>query len=373
MGKLIQKPFAFLESLRNSISSKHDQIIYILAFIVFVTVRGVAEILAGNLPAGWDPLNYYAPWTISYMNQGILNQHFIGAPPTVFILTILMTSVIQNVWLAIKILAPILYGVLGVSFLYFSRSYLCWNPRKSMVGALMLMAQPAALRISWDLFKNQLAISLLFFQLPLIFSVSKKKERKTKLATIILSLLIVLTHQLVAVIYFVILLNVVLRRNAASLRKYLLCANLPAIILFISIFGIYSRWGQSSFVSYSGVGTIDFFKVIHYVDAPTFSVFKDYISLYGSYYNLFVQTMTLFFILYASLLPLAIFGFWNDNFLTPFLIFNLIGTFFPLISPSFALMDSVRWVFMLVYPFSIYSTNALFKLVKSSEAKRDLA
>jgi len=368
MVKLTHKPLTLSKISRRFSLLKNHRMIYILTFVAFVGIRGVAEIQAGDLPVGWDPLNYYAPWAVAYMNQGVLNHHFIGAPPVVFVLIILMTILTQNVLLAIKILAPILYGIIGLSFLYFARSYLSWNKRKSMVCSLLLMIQPAALRISWDLFKNQLAISLLFFQLPLIFSASKKNERKTKLAIMILSLLIVLTHQFVAVIYFVVLLSIILRgRNARYFKKYLLIANLPALILFIGIFGLYSGWASESLIAYPDVGSIQFFKTIHYVDAPTFSVFKNYLSLYGSYSNLFMQVMTLFVLLYAPLLPLVFFGYWNDDFLTPFLILNLMGTFFPLISPSFALLDFERWVFMLVYPFSIYSTNALFKLIRSSQ------
>jgi hypothetical protein len=77
--------------------------------------------------------------------------------------------------------------------------------------------------------------------------------------------------------------------------------------------------------------------------------------------------MTLFVLLYAPLLPLVLFGFWNDEFLTPFLALNLIGAFLPLVSPSFALLDFERWMFMLIYAFSIYATNALFKLVSYSK------
>lgn len=370
MRKLTQKPLVFPKNL-NFLSPKNDRINYVLTFVAFVSIRGAAEILAGNLPAGWDPLNYYAPWTIAYINQGVFNQHFLGAPPIIFVLTMLLTIVVQNVWLVIKILAPTLYGILGLSFLHFTRSYLSWDRRKSMLGALLLMAQPAALRISWDLFKNQLAIALLLFQFTLILPANRKNETKTKLTIMILSLLMVLTHQFVAVIYFVVLLSMILRKNARSFKKCMLYANLPALILFFGIFGIYSRWEKSSLVSYPGVGTIEFFKTIHYVDAPTFSVFKNYMFLYGSYSNLFSQIVTLFIVLYAPLLPLVIFGFWNDDCLTPFVILNLLGTFFPLISPSFALLDFERWAFMLVYPFSIYSTNALFKLAKSSKIKED--
>jgi hypothetical protein len=339
-----------------------------LTFAAFAGIRGLAEIQAGDLPAGWDPLNYYAPWTIAYMGQGILNQHFIGAPPLVFVLTILMTYLTNNVWLAIKVLAPILYGVLGLSVVYFTRSYLSWDFKKSMVCALVLMSQAAALRLSWDLFKNQLAISLLFFQLPLVFSVSKNGSERRKLTIVALSLLIVLAHQFVAVVYFVILLSIILsKRKTASFRKFLLYANLPALIIFVVIFVIYSGGSTTSLLAYPNVGTIDFFKVIHYVDAPMFSVFKNYLSLYGSYSNLLTQSMTLFVLLYASLLPLVLFGFWNDEFLTPFLVLNMIGAFLPLAIPSFALLDFERWMWMLIYVFSIYATNALFKLVDYSK------
>jgi hypothetical protein len=361
---------ALLGTVRRLHLARHHWVIFVLTFAAFASIRGLAEIQAGELPAGWDPIDYYAPWTVAYMNQGILNQHFIGAPPLVFALMILMTTLTQNVWLAIKILAPILYGVLGLSVLYFTRSYLSWSDGKSVTCALLLMSQTAALRLSWDLFKNQLAISLLFLQLPLIFSASKNGGRRTKLAIVALSLLIVLAHQFVAVVYFVILFGIIIsKRKTTSFKKFLLLSNLPALIIFVGIFALYSGGSATSLLAYPDVGTIKFFKVIQYVDAPMFSVFKNYLSLYGSYSNLLTQSMTLFILLYAPLLPLILFGFWNDEFLTPFLIVNLIGAFLPLLSPSFALLDFERWMWMLVYVFSIYAANALFKLTSYSKNK----
>jgi len=357
--------------LSKSANFFHGRIGYFLTFISFASIRGVAEILAGDLPAGWDPMNYYAPWTVAYMNQGVFNHHFLGAPPVVYVLTICMTFLIQNLWLALKILAPILYGIMGLSLFHFARSYLSWDWKKSIFCSLLLMLQPAALRVSWDLFKNQLAISLLFFQLPLIFSASKENRRTTKLAIVLLSFLLVLTHQFVAVAYFFILMSIIFcRKNMVSFKKFLALANLPALILFVFIFGLYSGWASESIIAHPDVGTIRFFKTIHYVDAPTFSIFKDYVALYGSYSNLFMQVITLFFLLYAPLLPLVLFGFWNDEFLTPFLVINVIGAFSPLVSPNFALLDFERWVFMLVYPFSIYSANALFKLTGSFRIRK---
>jgi hypothetical protein len=356
--------------VKNLFLKKEHWTLYILAFFIFVSIRGMAEIQAGDLPAGWDSMNYYAPWTLAYMKHGILNQHFIAAPPLVFILIIALYILTQNIWLAIKILSSVLYGMLGVSVLYFTRSHLSWSNRKSVTCLLLLMSQPAALRISWDLLKNQLAMCILFIQLPLISSSIKNINKKTTTFLIItLSSLIVLTHQYVATAYFVILLSLLLSRSKTrSFKKYIMYTHIPALILFIFIAGAYAGW-TIPLISTPG-GTARFFRAIHYVDAPTFSVFKNYLSLYGSYQNLFLKTITLFILLYALILPLIPFGFWHDPFLTPFFILTLTCSFLLLLSPSFALADFDRWLFMLVYPFAFYSANALSKLMDFSSRKQ---
>jgi hypothetical protein len=368
----MKKP-SMLSGVSNLNSTKRSLILYAIVFASFAGIRALAEFQAGELPAGWDSTNYYSPWTVAYMAQGIMNHHFMAAPPLVFVMTIPLTIITQNVWLTIKILAPLLYGVLGLSVVYFVRSYLSWDAKKSVICSLLLMSQIAALRISWDLFKNQLAISLLFFQLSLIFSASQKITRKTKLAILALSLLIVLAHQFVAAAYFAILLSIMLtRKRTASFKRFLLCANLPALAIFIGILGIYSGGLEASVLSYPGVNTIQFFKTIFHVDVPTFSVFKNYVAIYGSYSNLSTQIITLFFLLYAPLLSLVILGFWNDELLTPLSLFMVVGALLPLASPSFALLDFERWMWMLVYPFSIYASNALFRLLGSAQNKPKL-
>jgi len=128
---------------------------YVLIFVAFAIFRGVAEILAGEIPVGWDSINYYAPWTITYAQHGVLNQIFLAAPPFVFIFTIPLYLLTSNIWLVMKVLAPVLYGVVGVSVFFFSRSYLSWSIKKSSFCAMLLMFQLAAMRIGWDLFKNE--------------------------------------------------------------------------------------------------------------------------------------------------------------------------------------------------------------------------
>lgn len=340
---------------------------YVLLFVLFTIIRAIPEIQAGDLPAGWDSINYYSPWTIAYAKHGILNEHFLGAPPLIYVLTISLYLLTSSIWLSIKMLAPILYGILGLSIFHFARSYISWNVKKSVLCSLLLMCQPAALRISWDLLKNELAIALLFLQMSLIYLASKKSDRKLTFLILVLSILIVFSHQYVTVIYFAILLGILLSKTSTkTFKRHLLSISIPAFALFFIITGIYAEW-NIPLISTPKDET-HFHIIIHYVDYPTFSFFKDYLLKYNSHSILFAETMVLFFLLYSFILPLAIFGFWHDQFLTPFLIFSLIVSFLPLVSPRLAIADFERWMYMLTYVFPFYATNSIFKLTLSFPA-----
>jgi len=332
---------------------------------MFTAFRGISEILAGDLPVGWDSVNYYAPWTITYAQHGVLNQNFLAAPPFVFIFTIPLYLLTSNIWLVMKVLAPVLYGVVGVSVFFFSRSYLSWSMKKSSFCAMLLMFQLAAMRIGWDLFKNELAIALLFFLLPVIDLASKKFSGKLAFLIVGLSLLMVLSHQYVAAIYFLILLAVMIdKTRTMAFKKRFAALNVPALALFVVIVGIYAGWAMP--LVPAEAAAIYPLRAVYYYDFPSFSFFQNYLAG-GSYSALFTDTLTLFFLLYAVVLPFAILGFWHDRFLTPILSFLLIGSFLPLISPSFAMSGSDRWMFMLIYVFAFYAVNGVSKLNQRSK------
>jgi hypothetical protein len=336
---------------------------YVLVFVAFAIFRGIAEIQAGDLPVGWDSINYYTPWAVSYTKYGIFNYYFLAAPPFVFVLLIPLYSLTSNIWLSVKLLAPVLYGVLGLSVFYFAQSYLSWNTRKSALCSMLLMFQPAAIRISWDLFKNELAVALLFFQLSLISRAEKRPSGRRALLLGCMSLLIVLSHQFVAVLYFAILLSLLLlsRKKTRFFKKYLLATNAVALGLFLIIAANYMGWGVPLVSSQDSLLP---FTTIHYTDFPNFSIFRDYM-LNNSYSAFFAEVVTMFVLLFALILPITILGFWNDQFLTPLVVFLMIGSFLPLVSPNFAFLGFDRWMWMLAYVFPYYAVNGIYKLTGS--------
>jgi len=317
-------------------------------------------LLAGNLPVGWDSINYYAPWTLTYARHGVLNYSFLASPPLIFTLLIPVFLLSSNIMLTVKILAPLLYGLIGLSVFHFAHRHLNWSAEKSAFCSMLLMLQPAAMRISWDLFKNELAVVLLFLQLSVISLANKKSSRKATILMFVLPMLIVLSHQYVALVYFIIILYTLLSKNSTRFfRKHLASTHIPAFMIFLVIVGIYAQWNVP--VIQNQVEIARPLTSISYFDFPAFSFFQNYIQR-DSYATLLSDTLTLFFLLYALILPLAILGFWHDRFLTPFLIFLTLGAFLPLASPSLAIPGSERWMWMLAYVFPFYAVNGISKL-----------
>jgi len=341
---------------------------YLLVFSLFAIVRGAPELFA-SYPSGWDLVNYYAPWTVTYATYGLANMHFLGAPPLVFILLVTLYKLLGDVFLVLKIVAPVLYGLIGVSSLYFASNYLKFERKKRLIASIILLCQLSALRISSDLLKNEIGIVILFFLLVFISQIRNSSGHTSKRRTYafvgMLSLLLVLSHQFVSIVYFIIIIFLFLKeRFKGNWKNELILVNIPAFILFIMILGISTQWqpivGPNQ-TPFSG-GLFNFHRTIYYVDTPTLSFFCDYLKLFPSYGYLAQDILTIFTLFYIPYLPLVIFGFWNDSVLTPFTIFLMVGAFLPLISPFFAISDWYRWMFMLCYPFSFYITNGLFVL-----------
>src|SRR5437870_5260881 len=104
-----------------------------------------------------------------------------------------------DVFLLLKIAGPVIYGILSASFLVFLVKFLKLSLQKATFGTVLLILQPIALRISWDLFRNELGLA---FGLVALASVKTNWRQKYVIAGS-LGVLAVLAHPLAAVLMFV--------------------------------------------------------------------------------------------------------------------------------------------------------------------------
>ena len=339
--------------------------VVLLAFSIPFILRLIPEFLAGYYPIGWDSPKYASIALLR--DPGGLS--FSGGPLFQVLLISLRTLTTADVFILIKIISAALYGLLGLAVYYFARNYLGWEVKKSFVVVLFIAFYFVTLRISWDLFRNELGLIFLFITLPWL---KRLHSIRNGLTMAVLSFLIVLSHPLVAAVFFFIvggysLLNLIRGRNGAL--KPILFA-LPAGVLFsVSVIpgllpslttGLRSGFLGPTVEGIGGNGLL-----FNYLSPNPWNPSGGYSSLFG-------YVWILFFFSYGLILFFVCKGVWREHVLGLWTLCLLICSFSCLVTPSAAIPYADRWMFMLIFPFSFYAVNGLEKLRDKSFSVRIL-
>ena len=341
----------------------------LLAFLVAFVIRIIPELLSFPYPIGWDTI-YYA----SRMSSGhvfAVGSDLVNSWLVYGILATLTNVTKLDPFLILKIFSPLLYAgtCAGVYFVAWKR--LDWSPTKSLLTSIFFSLQLAALAISWQFYRNILGIMILLFALPFL---KKDINKKQTLTLSLLALLTVWSHELaMASLFFIIFTMIIVskvKKQKTPLRLFV--AILPAMLLFMGNFFWISpfatplntnltRIDDSTWAHPGGL-----FFITDYLSVQT------PIETYPSYTNLLNNVTTLFLVLYALTLPLIIIGYFKDRPLTIWTLLLLAGSLGCLIVPTFSLFLWARWMLLLIFPFTFYAANGLWKLTKSLPGNRFL-
>jgi len=340
----------------------------LLVFFSAVAVRLLPELLSFPYPIGFDTVFY--GWRIQ---TGAIWDSSTGFFSTwlFYGLAIPLRNVLQvGPFVLLKVLAPLIYGVNAVGVYYFARRALLWSPKYASLAGFLFMFQLASLRLSWDLYRNVLGLGILLFALPWALRI---EDLKGFLAFLLLSVLVVFSHEYVGtVLVFVLggmLLSKLVKRDVKSALKI-------GAVFFVCLAFLLATV-QFSYMSVADVKTnvTEVHDVIYPRGiAPNFSpnFFVNYLNRgfpvsYSSYLGLFGDVLLLFLALYALLLPLVSLGFFRHLVLDLWSLFLLVGVFHVLVSPFFALDFWSRLMFMLIYPFTFYAVNGFKKACESAK------
>ena len=362
MERLTQRPRFFLEwvvdRFRGFSSSKALGTVFLVGFFV----RLVPELLAGAAPIGFDTVYYAAA-----MKNGVIWANwssFFTATWLVNALTVPLYSVFQvDPFLLLKGLAPAFYGLNVAGIYWVGRKMLRWDVKMCLAAAVLFAVQLAALRISWDLLRNTLGMGLLLFALPLVGRIDSKRDF---VMLAFLSLFVVFAHEYSGVALVVIVLSMIcwrlIRKSLGRSDFLTFLAFLPALAvfsigMFLRFFPV--RYAVESTAFSTGEAYVGRFKFF-----ANYLVVNDGVFHYPSYADLLLDVTLLFAFLYLSYLFLVWKGFFRNEALNVWTVLLLFGSFGCLIWPFFALDFWSRWMFMLVYPFTFYAINGLFRLLR---------
>jgi len=321
-----------------------------LAFTMPLVVRAIPEILMGPYVVGFDPVGYYIPNVLTWLKNGINFWEYVAVAPLFYTILMRMASLGIPLTLSLKILPPFLHGLLALAiYLYASRA-LSWSYRKSLFVALLATLYFVALRISWDMLRNELGLILLFTTLTLLQKDGKRWKHYVLLSTSMI--FVVLAHQLVTVIMFAI--TVITIAHMLVTKKYiearsLVMASAPATLLFLLI--IYANYmASSSFAVVSGFPG---------------RASRGWFSLFGfaSYSDMVTNTLGFFMYCCLPLLPFAMMGArrLNNLQIKSWLVWSLVAICSPIISPNAFILGGYRWTLMLAFPMSFYTVEALVR------------
>jgi len=337
-----------LHWLKRFVADLSDRRAFILSFVFGFVIRLIPELLSYPHPIGFDTVYYSAR-----IRSGVVWSSWKGIFSMWLFEGILVSvnkAAQMDPVLLLKLSAPLLYGLNVCGIYHFSRKSLNWSVKTALMGAFFFVFQLASLRMSWDLYRNLLGSGILLFTLPLVTRVGSKKNL---VLLPILSLLLVLSHILVAGVLFAAVLatligNWLSHKRVESLKLVTVVS--PAfIVLFVSFFVFPPP-------SYTPGGLFFFVNYLSGSEAP---------QSYVSYLELASHVFSLFSLLYLWWLPLVIVGFFRDRSLDVWTLLLLLGSFNGLIIPFFAVDIWSRWMFLLVYPFTFYAVNGLSKVLES--------
>ncbi len=345
----------------------------LICFSTGLLLRLIPEVLAYPWPVGWDTLDY-----VYLMRTGVVWSHWTRFFTYTWLLNSILVPVHSllgvNPFLLLKIVAPILFGLNVCGVYWFARSLLNWGVKISLFAGGFFSLQLASLRISIDLLRNTLGLGLLLFALPLM---RKLDSKRSFAAFMVVSLLAVFAHEYAAVTLLVISLTLAVsaffREDEAWRRvsKKLVAAILPAFLVFVT--GLYFRMFPVSYESGPVVGP----NMVWAKDAARQSYGQlffmvNYIGMntgldnYPNYLFLVLGVATLFAVLYLSYFYLVLKGFFKNRVLDVWTGLLLAGSFGCLVTPFFALQYWHRWMFMLVYPFTLYAVEGAKPVLKKA-------
>ncbi len=339
----------------------------LIAFVFGFAVRMIPELLSYPYPVGYDTV-YYA-WRI---REGVIWAHWSKVFDSWLLYGLLMPlheALKVDPILILKLAMPLLFGLNACGVHYLASKGLNWPVRKGLFAAGLFSFQLAALRMSSDLYRNMLGLGILLFTLPWILK--PKVDSKSLALFSLLSIFVVFSHEFSSVLLLASVFGVVVagglnRRGTEALK--VLGAALPAITIFsLSVFltinPLFRVASPNILLAYQASGRYSgpLFFLTDYLAFSTTS------PSYVSYISLFASVISLFAVLYAAILPLAIAGFFKDHVFNVWTGLLCVGAFSCLVLPFFSFAYWDRWMIMLVFPVAFYATNGFVKVIQSTK------
>jgi hypothetical protein len=346
---------------------------FYLIFSFALFLRALPEFFSGSYPVGFDALSGYVPAIFALPDISPMKAFgWAYSPLSIYLLWFVRVLTGVDTYLLLKIAGPIFYGLFCVSFCYMLSHGLGWSNRKSFFVALLLLLQPAVLRMGWDQLREELGLIFLFVLLAVTKCKFLSASRFKVFSLLSLSILIVLSHQLVALLLFVIvswqLLNYLPKKDSTFLG--IIVTMLPSVLIFV--WQLYSQFLNPVYSNHFAplqlpIGSGNFVFTNYFL--------SDHRFFGGNYWTVFSHVGCLLLYTTIPLIPFAVKGFFKDKVFMPMLIWLLPFSLSILVYPWYALSQYWWCILLLPIPLTVYlgeylDKKRVFENTKTSKSKK---
>jgi len=341
---------------------------YFLVFSISLVLRALPEFLSGVYPVGFDALAGYVPAVVALPDHApMILFGWDWSPLAVYLLWFVRWITGVEPFLLLKVAGPVFYAFFTVSFYYMLLHGLEWDEKKSFMVALLFLFQPAVLRMGWDQLREELGLVFFFLLLAKTKCDIVSGARHKGLTVLVLSLLIVFSHQLAAFLFFAVVLwqlfDTMMKRDRAFFRGFVVV--LPSAVFFVwQLYKQFINPGYSlHFVPIRlPTGTDIFVFTNYFLSDPRF--------LDGNYLKVLSYVGSLSLYCVVPLVPFALKGFFRDRVFTPILVWLSLASYSIVFSPTYAFSMYWWWILLLPIPLTVYAGQGLEKLGVFRSPKR---
>ena len=358
-----------MKKLSLSLFKNTGSLKFVAVFVLALVLRALPEFLGGKYPVGFDALGGYVPAVLALPDVSPMRLFgWVYSPLAIYLLWFVRAVTCVDVYLLLKVVGPVFFGLFGVSFCYLLSRGLGWGDKKSFFVSVFLLLQPAVMRMGWDQLREELGLMFLFVLLAVTKMDLVKGARCKPFLFVVLSVLIVFSHQLAAILFFVVvifqLFGVMIKRRKEF--WYGLVAVVPAACFFVWQFYM-TYFVELEFSSH--------FMPLHLPGGTGLFVFKNYFLsdprfLGGDYWSVLGYVGCLSLYVFVPLIPLAVKGFFRDRVFTPMLVWLCVTSFSIVVFPWFAFAEYWWWILLLPIPLTVFAGEGLDRLRAFSDVKQ---
>ena len=342
----------FIANIQNAvfndwIYARLQNHLIIIVFFAGCMIRVIPEIVAYPYPIGYDVVNYYIPVITN------LEEHWSVVSEQLPIYTLILYSLHSITGLAppllVSVAGVLLYGFFSVSIFLTSSKMLRLNRIQSAYLALFVILQLPALRTSWDLHKDILALSLLLTSTSLLIPTAAKIRTFRMICSYFPALVAVSVDKMVGVLLVTSLFVYAL---AVRVRHFYLLSLIISVIFSVAILSQYGSIEQS------------------FQPSQTSSESND--TNPSSSKNNFYALFALFFVVNGPLLIPGGFGFIRSDsgFLKISTTIAAVGSLSWLVFPDKQSLVADRWIFLFGIFLSVFAGYGVIEYLRERVSAR---